>query len=503
MRHMDIYAIIEKTRPYRLVAVEKMKRFPGWVYRNLSSINTSVYILGTLALFYMVGVIFPQGGNTYEYAKAGGKYVFFIRLFDLFDFFSSPIFLFAAFLLFLNLAICAYERYGPLFAKKSFPGAFKPTHSFKLTHDYPEALLETRRVLNEKMGFRLLSKDNEWIVMEKGLSCGWLTWLHHAGIVLCFFGFLLTYLFAFEDEITLKPHAPLAVSPNATGRLASLYRRTAGPAGFSLYLDDFITEYAHHPGLEYPEDEISRLAIGLGWKPPEYSMKDDSLSPKNWMSRLKVIKNGRIVKEKTIEVNDPLKYGGYTFYQAGYEQSLRIRVDYNPIALETKAGGDLMVPGIDAPLRFGAVRAGTLFRLDGGVEKIMPFTMVQAPVRSAGNGKKFEELGKLELGGSIIVDNRRISLADYAENPVIRCRYDPGAGILWWGGAFTLAVMCLRFYGRRHMVAYAVDDTDGMVCLNLHIDSKGLMAGTERLAEEIRFHLTKDDITPVPLPPLE
>jgi len=86
MRYRGIHPIIEKIRPYRLNAVEKIKRFSRWSYGSLSSINASVYILGALALFCMVGTIFPQGGDIGEYAKAGGKYVSFVRLFNLLDF---------------------------------------------------------------------------------------------------------------------------------------------------------------------------------------------------------------------------------------------------------------------------------------------------------------------------------------------------------------------------------------------------------------------------------
>ncbi|MFQ5862900.1 MAG: cytochrome c biogenesis protein ResB [Candidatus Brocadiales bacterium] len=40
---------------------------------------------------------------------------------------------------------------------------------------------------------------------------------------------------------------------------------------------------------------------------------------KDWKSTLKVVEAGKVMAEKTIEVNNPLKYGGYTFYQASYD----------------------------------------------------------------------------------------------------------------------------------------------------------------------------------------
>ncbi|MEE9487502.1 MAG: cytochrome c biogenesis protein ResB [Candidatus Brocadiales bacterium] len=40
---------------------------------------------------------------------------------------------------------------------------------------------------------------------------------------------------------------------------------------------------------------------------------------KDWKSTLRVIDGGEVVLEKTIEVNDPLKYGGFSFYQSSYD----------------------------------------------------------------------------------------------------------------------------------------------------------------------------------------
>jgi len=41
-------------------------------------------------------------------------------------------------------------------------------------------------------------------------------------------------------------------------------------------------------------------------------------SPRRWWSRLAVIENGREMKQKEIEVNDPLVYRGLRFFQSGY-----------------------------------------------------------------------------------------------------------------------------------------------------------------------------------------
>jgi len=45
--------------------------------------------------------------------------------------------------------------------------------------------------------------------------------------------------------------------------------------------------------------------------------KDDS--PKAYRSYISVLKDGKVVKKKTVEVNSPLSYGGYYFYQSNYD----------------------------------------------------------------------------------------------------------------------------------------------------------------------------------------
>ncbi|HEY3928825.1 MAG TPA: cytochrome c biogenesis protein ResB [Candidatus Koribacter sp.] len=41
-------------------------------------------------------------------------------------------------------------------------------------------------------------------------------------------------------------------------------------------------------------------------------------SPKKWWSKLSVVRDGKVLKDKEIVVNDPLEYGGVRFYQASW-----------------------------------------------------------------------------------------------------------------------------------------------------------------------------------------
>jgi cytochrome c biogenesis protein len=479
-----------------------LARALAWLYRQFASIKTSIYVLSATAVLYVIGTIFPQGGDIGEYEKAGGALVSVVRTFSFLDFFSSPLFLSAAFVLFLNLLICTIERYPAAFGRRrSYQRAYPASRTFYLTQGITDAHDSVRKVLREELGFRVVSKDGDWIVMERGLPYRAITWVYHAGILACFMGLVLTYLFAFEDIVTLPPGKTVEVKPSVSARLSGVMGYGEAP-DFSLVLDGFLTEYAQSPDLDYPKDKLSRLAIGLGWKAPAYEIKDGSIAAKDWKSVLRVVKDGSTVMAKTIEVNDPLKYGGYTFYQVGYEQRLKVRVDNNPIPLEATTDRDLVVPGLDAPLRFSTLRTGSLARLDGGIETITPNTSVKQRVRTKDGKTSSIDAGRLEIGGSIEIDGARIALVDFDESSVLSYRYDPGVPVLWWAGIAVLLAMVMRFFGLWYMLAYNVHESDGIVCLDVHVRAKGLSACEGRLLKRLERCLTRDDIRPSELPPL-
>jgi hypothetical protein len=66
--------------------------------------------------------------------------------------------------------------------------------------------------------------------------------------------------------------------------------------------------FANHPGM-------SRNTLGLRFA---YELPRGGM-PKDFFSELTVLKEGKPVRKKTIEVNKPLYYGGYHFYQHRYD----------------------------------------------------------------------------------------------------------------------------------------------------------------------------------------
>ncbi|MBI3399715.1 MAG: cytochrome c biogenesis protein ResB [Deltaproteobacteria bacterium] len=500
-------AILKNIKDLNLQKIREAK-----LYRRFASLKTSIVLLGILVGFYILGTIFPQGGELEEYIEAGGRFASLVVFFNLLNIFTTPGFLITALLLFINLFICTIERLFVLLNQgiaKTEDLQFIPTHIFPLEINphLEDALEGVREVFKKDLGFREQSSDPEMLdigtdtkIIEKGWSYKWLTWIYHLSILFCFLGFFLTYLFSFEDEITLRPGEETIIKPAAISRWNRSWGRKPRELNFRLALQEFITEYNQLPALDYPGDKLSRLAVGMGWRDPKYLLKNESYFPKDWKSRLKVInlspksvigEGNQAVLEKTIEVNDPLFYQGVTFYQAAYKQNLKIQVDDNPILLETETGKELIVPGIEGTFIFGTIRTGALFKRDGTIEKIRPFADVSFIKKDSAGKSEIEKLGKLEQDGSLVVDSRRISLKEFKEASILSYRYDPGVPILWWSGVFVLLAMSLRVFGAWYRIIYRIEERKGIPHLLLKIRIKGLMADEERLIHRLKYSLRK------------
>jgi len=84
--------------------------------------------------------------------------------------------------------------------------------------------------------------------------------------------------------------------------------------------------------------------------PIQYSRAPQSLSVKSYNSRLCLVENGRVVREKTIVVNDPLRYEGYTFYQSDWDKEREaytiLEVKKDPGEKIFYVGGSLVMVGV-------------------------------------------------------------------------------------------------------------------------------------------------------------
>ena len=96
--------------------------------------------------------------------------------------------------------------------------------------------------------------------------------------------------------------------------------------------------FAHTPPHWYPDNNFAVLYEKSG------------MEIKDYKSILRVVENGKTMMTKTIEVNDPLKYKGFVFYQSSYdpegERYTGLQVTKNPGIIVVYTGFILLCLGI-------------------------------------------------------------------------------------------------------------------------------------------------------------
>lgn len=238
--------------------------------------------------------------------------------------------------------------------------------------------------------------------------------LYHLSLFAMFAGFFTTFLVSFGGDITLAPGdettVPLKWSETNWYRFAP---------GF---------------GMEAPPDAESDFKIRLVSFDTTNVEMGGKLFVKDWTSSVQVIENGKVVKEKNIEVNDPMVYGGIKFYQANYDQ--RITLDVDGEKVETTAYAPLALG--DESWQVRPVRHGTLLT-DGGSEPVEPYLELKPP---DGEGKNV----RLDRGKETDVSAHKITFIDFDESSVLIYKRDPAIKYLWILWMVFTGLIAIRVY---------------------------------------------------------
>ena len=176
---------------------------------------------------------------------------------------------------------------------------------------------------------------------------------------------------------------------------------------------------------------------------------------------LAVFRDGQLLAEKVIRVNDPLTAGGYTFHQNGFGPAPDIVIRSTdddavlwsgPVPLTETAGGRpygaLPVPGRAFGLEFLLVRTregiGALFMLPYAVNTNPDGT----PNVVRGEGVPVVRGETVDMGGL----DMTVELRGFSEYTLLIAKRDPGAPIVWFAFASLLAGLAVTFYLPRRRI---------------------------------------------------
>ncbi len=438
------------------------------VIRFFASVRLAIVLIILVTLAAILGTLIPQGGSAAEYAaRYHGLAAPMMRL-GLTGLYHSPGFILLLILFAVNLIVCSLVRLPAKLRRATRPDieavARLAGSKTAATYRVAEAPVEASAALRHRLEarrFRVRSAEREGRILLLGRkrSLGRFgSDFVHLGLLVILVGAIVTGLARVRSAL------PLRVGETAA----------APGGGFRVRLDDFRTE-------RYPNGSV-----------------------KDWKSFVSVLPDGASAPalRAVVEVNRPLSFRGYSFYQMSYGwdwASATVRLDVKPAAStdgSAPSSSSPAAPSKTAPpaapeapqsltLKTGQRVALRADDIDGLVvsEFVPDFVMDQAgrigsrsseprnPAALVEGWKgaekvfaswvfaKFPDFHGLTSGRAA---GLTITLAGYEapEYSVLEAVKDPGTGWVWTGCALVVLGLGLAFYWPPREIR-AVVERDG------------------------------------------
>lgn len=412
--------------------------------RFFASVKVAIALIIILTIVSIVGTLIPQGRAPEEYFLRYGQLAnLFIKL-QLTKLYSSFWYLTLLFLFALNLIICTFLRLKPKIKKILRPQLdFKASDLIGLKNSQKLALNASLETVYSNLQSTLRSfhykikekkDENSLALIARKKTTGYFgADVVHLAILLFLSGGLISGLFSFRTDLAL--HEGEAVS--------------VPKSNFAARLDAFITEF-------YPNGQV-----------------------KDWKSTITIIEEGQEALTKTIEVNHPLNYKNFMFYQSAYgwdwdkaELEIILRSENGPDQgkiIKVKTGEKII---IDESLTIHVLRFLPDFVLD---ENKRPFSRSNEPnnpaafVEVARKGEKtfsgwlfarFPDFGRMhpDKGSPLSLELKNYSASQYS---VIHISRDPGTGFIWAGCFLIMLGLVLTFYWTPREIRFLLKSETG------------------------------------------
>ncbi|HHT9117868.1 MAG TPA: cytochrome c biogenesis protein ResB [Candidatus Hypogeohydataceae bacterium YC38] len=480
-----------------------MSRILEALYNVLTSTKTTIVLFAILMLFFLVGNVLPYGGS-YEQIKATGFVRNVIEGLDLLNVYSGPWFLTTVGLLFLNLGFCVYRRLLWMIRIRR-PAELTPTtlsaHRATVKLPLPYSPEEVTRKVETFFRWRLFLKKSSRIRGEEVHSGGiyeqgfphyvWLSLAYHLSIILAVVGATITFLFAFESELTIYPGEPAEVATvSQQTKWSKLMHSSENliipeEKRFKLGLKGFSIKYVPKPIVkDFPAKGFGpRLKETLSLGGLTVASPEDSYYPIEYSSHLVVYEKGIPQKEAIVKVNVPLRYRGLTLYQSAYDYKFDLYAGDDKLSPDEK--GHYKLPGVEGEFATQQVVSGTLHLKDGKACTLKPFLRLTYSTPEGGEEKKpqvfklFEREDKEIMGVKLRVENVRAGT-------VLSYRHDPGVPILWIAAPVLFFGMLFRAWGRWYRASYLVERAPSGSVLYFNLQRAGVWGDESRLIERLK-----------------
>ncbi len=419
-----------------------------------ASVKLAIFTLSFIAVSSIIGTIIPQGESHSFYIKNYGEvWARFFEVLDIPDMYYSWWFIGLLGLLSANLIICSIDRFPRVWRIVNADNlAIKPerlqkmseSKSWKISKSTTDPVLLSRVLL--KNGWKTVQKKTDNTVLyfsQKGRWSRTGVYLVHASILIILTGAIIGHFLGFKGSVMIP-------ETKSSSKIYSYENSTPIKLGFEIRCDSFTIEYY------------------------------DNGMPKEYMSKLTVLKDNREILTKNIEVNSPLTYEGITFYQSSYEGYQDFLITITEQQSEEKK--QFIVPfqrqkeWKEKQLRFGIVNAEAIG---------------QRVVRS----KLWFKAGNSPASIEWIKDGKSITVKDGSKLYSISVKQmyatglqvarDPGVWLVYIGCILMLAGLYMAFFmsHRRIWLLITTDENKGASILLAGSANKNRVDFSSRFSE--------------------
>ena len=266
------------------------------IWNFFASVKLALFTLFVLAVASIIGTIVPQNEEAARYIELYGENIAnFFQLLDIQDMYNSWWFTSMLYLFSLNLIVCTIERLPHIWkvvtldnlATTSVDRLGKMAMSRKFfTQTATEQAVTAVQGIMKNSGWSLSQEERDGGTLfftQKGAYTRLGVIIVHVSILVIFVGALIGKNYGYKASVLIP-------EGGATSQVyQSNAEHTPIPLAFTVRCDDFQLTYY------------------------------DTGMPKEYRSQLAVVKDNKEVYTKAIVVNDPMQYGGLTFYQSSYQ----------------------------------------------------------------------------------------------------------------------------------------------------------------------------------------
>lgn len=262
------------------------------IWNFFASVKLAIFTISTIAITSVIGtLVLQQKPDDYYISRYGEATARFFKILDIPDMYGSWWFLGLLGLLCVNLIICSIDRFPAVWKQITMDQtSFKIDRLRKMAFvesisTGPNLSPEDTASLLQKHGYKVTRKVTESGNLLAGQKGGWSrtgVYVVHLSILIIFLGAIVGHFTGFKGSVMIP-------ETKKTARIFNSKSSEAIDLGFEIRCDLFEIEFY------------------------------DNGMPKEYLSRLTILEDGKEILSKNIEVNAPLKHRGITFYQSSYE----------------------------------------------------------------------------------------------------------------------------------------------------------------------------------------